>query len=139
MAVGGRRHQGRELALQTLFQLESYPGDDPEQALAYHAEDLGASGPTQAFAADLVRGVRAHQAELDEVIRAYSHNWSLEQMAKVDRMVLRIAVYEITIARNVPVKAAINESIELAKTYSGVDSGRFVNGILGRVAESVQA
>lgn len=124
--------------MQTLFQLEGYPDDDPEQVLAYHAEDLGASAPTQAFAADLVRGVQAHQTELDEMIRAYSHNWSLEQMAKVDRMVLRIAVYEITIARNVPVKAAINESIELAKTYSGIDSGRFVNGILGRVAESVQ-
>jgi transcription antitermination protein NusB len=136
VAVGGRRHQGRELALQALFQLESYPDDDPDQVLAYHAEDLGVTPPTQAFAADLVRGVRAHLAELDEMIRAYSYNWSLEQMGKVDRMVLRIAVYEITIARNVPVKAAINESIELAKTYSGVDSGRFVNGILGRVAES---
>jgi N utilization substance protein B len=55
-------------------------------------------------------------------------------MAKVDRTLLRIAVYEIAVARNVPVKAAINESIELAKTFSGDESGRFVNGVLGRVA-----
>jgi N utilization substance protein B len=137
VAIGGRRHQGRELALQALFQLESHPDDDPDQVLAYHAEDLGVTAATQAFAADLVRGVREHQEQLDGMIRAYSYHWSLEQMGKVDRMVLRIAVYEITIARDVPVKAAINESIELAKTYSSVDSGRFVNGILGRVAESV--
>jgi N utilization substance protein B len=78
-----------------------------------------------------------HQAELDEVIRNASKNWKLEQMGRVDRIVLRIAIYEITIARNVPVKAAINESIELAKTFSGDESGRFVNGVLGKVAETV--
>jgi N utilization substance protein B len=58
-------------------------------------------------------------------------------MGKVDRIVLRIAIYEITISRSVPVRAAINESIELAKTFSGEESGRFVNGVLGKVAESV--
>jgi N utilization substance protein B len=58
-------------------------------------------------------------------------------MAKVDRIILRIAAFEIAIARNVPVKAAINESIELAKTFSGEESGRFVNGVLGKVAETV--
>jgi N utilization substance protein B len=71
------------------------------------------------------------------VIRNASKNWKLEQMGRVDRIVLRIAIYEITIARNVPVKAAINESIELAKTFSGDESGRFVNGVLGKVAETV--
>jgi N utilization substance protein B len=58
-------------------------------------------------------------------------------MGRVDRIVLRIAIYEITVARKVPVKAAINESIELAKTFSGDESGRFVNGVLGKVAETV--
>jgi N utilization substance protein B len=89
------------------------------------------------FARELVYGVIEHQAELDEVIRNASRNWKLEQMGRVDRIVLRIAIYEITIARNVPVKAAINESIELAKTFSGDESGRFVNGVLGKVAETV--
>jgi N utilization substance protein B len=78
-----------------------------------------------------------HQAELDEIIRTASKNWKLEQMGRVDRIVLRIAIYEIRIARSVPVKAAINESIELAKTFSGDESGRFVNGVLGKVAETV--
>jgi N utilization substance protein B len=74
---------------------------------------------------------------LDAILSEASDNWKLDQMAKVDRIVLRIAVYEITIDRRVPTKAAINESIELAKTFSGDEAGRFVNGILGRVAATV--
>jgi N utilization substance protein B len=120
-----------------LFQLEHSPGDDVNEALAYHAAEDGPGGEEDMFARELVYGVIEHQAELDEVIRNASRNWKLEQMGRVDRIVLRIAIYEITIARNVPVKAAINESIELAKTFSGDESGRFVNGVLGKVAETV--
>jgi N utilization substance protein B len=120
-----------------LFQLEHSPGDDVNEALAYHAAEEGPGGDEDVFARELVHGVIEHQAELDEVIRNASRNWKLEQMGRVDRIVLRIAIYEITIARNVPVKAAINESIELAKTFSGDESGRFVNGVLGKVAETV--
>jgi transcription antitermination protein NusB len=135
--VAGPRHRARELALKVLFQLEHSPGDDVTEALAYHAAEESPGGEEDMFARDLVHGVIEHQAELDEVIRNASRNWKLEQMGRVDRIVLRIAIYEITIARNVPVKAAINESIELAKTFSGDESGRFVNGVLGKVAETV--
>ncbi len=136
MAPRGRRHQAREIALQTLFLLESDPEQEPKGALAYLSREAGATAPTSAFAGELVEGVLANREELDGTIREASTNWSLEQMGKVDRMVLRIAIYEIAIARNVPVRAAINESIELAKTYGEADSGRFVNGILGRVAST---
>jgi N utilization substance protein B len=135
--VAGPRHRARELALKVLFQLEHSPGDDVNEALAYHAAEDGPGGEEDMFARELVYGVIEHQAELDEVIRNASRNWKLEQMGRVDRIVLRIAIYEITIARKVPVKAAINESIELAKTFSGDESGRFVNGVLGKVAETV--
>jgi N utilization substance protein B len=135
--MAGPRHRARELALKVLFQLEHSPGDDVNEALAYHAAEDGPGGEEDMFARELVHGVIEHQAELDEVIRNASRNWKLEQMGRVDRIVLRIAIYEITIARNVPVKAAINESIELAKTFSGDESGRFVNGVLGKVAETV--
>jgi N utilization substance protein B len=135
--VAGPRHRARELALKVLFQLEHSPGDDVDEALAYHAAEDGQGGEEHVFAQELVHGVIEHQAELDEVIRNASRNWKLEQMGRVDRIVLRIAIYEITIARKVPVKAAINESIELAKTFSGDESGRFVNGVLGKVAETV--
>ncbi len=80
-----------------------------------------------------------HQEKLDELIAAASRNWRLDQMAKVDRIILRIAVYEIAIAHDVPVKAAINESIELAKTFSGEEAGRFVNGVLGKIAATEAA
>jgi transcription antitermination protein NusB len=136
--AGGSRHHARELALKTLFELESRPEDDVAEILDYHAEEAGIRGAHRAFATRLVRGVRAHSADLDQVIRDCSHNWRLEQMGKIDRIVLRIAIYEITIARDVPMRAAINESVELAKTFSGDESGRFVNGILGKVAETAE-
>ena len=132
----GKRHQARELALKVLFQLESSE-DDPEQVLHYHAAEGAATSDVTHFAGQLVRGVIANQEKLDGILSATSEHWKIEQMAKVDRIVLRIAVYEITIDRHVPTKAAINESIELAKTFSGEEAGRFVNGILGRVAASV--
>jgi transcription antitermination protein NusB len=134
--VPGPRHRARELALKVLFQLEHSPDDDREEALAYHAADEHAGPSVVRFAGELVEGVLANQDELDETIQRASTNWRLDQMGRVDRVVLRMAVYEIAVARNVPVRAAINESIELAKTFSGDESGRFVNGILGKVAET---
>src|SRR2546427_10343971 len=135
--MAGPRHRARELALKVLFQLEHSPEDDPDEVLAYHAAEEASGRTLTLFAGDLVHGVLAHQAELDEVIREASTNWRPEQMGRVDRVILRIAIYEITIARKVPMRAAINESIELAKTFAGEESGRFVNGVLGKVAETV--
>lgn len=131
----GRRHLARELALKVLFELESQPGD-AEQALNYRIDEEAVPDPAAEFARDLVRGVLGNRAELDRRIQEAAKNWKLEQMAKVDRVILRIGVYEIAIAREVPIKAAINESIELAKTFSGEEAGRFVNGVLGKVAET---
>src|SRR6202158_4298985 len=132
----GKRHQARELALKVLFQLES-SGDDPEEVLQYHATEGAATVDVANFAGQLVRGVIANRDKLDAVLSETSEHWKLEQMAKVDRIVLRIAVYEITIDKHVPTKAALHEAIELAKTFSGEEAGRFVNGILGRVAASI--
>ena len=135
--MAGPRHRARELALKVLFQLEHSPDDDPDEVLAYHAAEEDSIRAPALFAADLIHGVLAHREELDDIIRAASTNWRPEQMGRVDRIILRIAIYEIRIARNVPMRAAINESIELAKTFAGEDSGRFVNGVLGKVAEIV--
>ena len=129
----GKRHQARELALKVLFQLEG-AGDDPENVLLYHAAEGAATEEVTNFARQLVQGVIDNREKLDTIVGEASEHWRLEQMAKVDRVILRIAVYEIAIDRKVPTKAAINESIELAKTFSGEEAGRFVNGILGRVA-----
>jgi transcription antitermination protein NusB len=129
----GKRHQARELALKVLFQLEG-SNDDPEEVLLYHAAEGAATEESTNFARELVTGVLTNLEKLDSILSETSEHWKLDQMAKVDRCILRIAIYEIAIDRKVPTKAAINESIELAKTFSGDESGRFVNGILGRVA-----
>jgi len=133
----GRRHQARELALKVLFQLEG-SNDDVDEVLQYHAVEGAATAEVRIFAGELVRGVLANRDQLDAILSEASEHWKLDQMAKVDRIILRIAVYEIAIDRQVPTKAAINESIELAKTFSGDDAGRFVNGILGRVAATAK-
>lgn len=90
------------------------------------------------FAGTLVRGVLEHRAEIDRELAEASSNWTPDQMAKVERTLLRIAIYEILFLPAVPLKAAINESIELAKTFGGPDSGKFVNGILGKIASRAQ-
>ena len=102
--------------------------------MRYHAAENAATTEITNFARELVNGVLENRERLDSILTEASEHWRLEQMAKVDRVILRIAVYEIAIDRKVPTKAAINESIELAKTFSGDEAGRFVNGILGRVA-----
>jgi N utilization substance protein B len=142
----GRRHLARELALKVLFELETSPGDleasggagDPERALQYHAAEARADPDTTDFAKTLIRGVLENQKEIDARLAEASQNWDLDQMAKVERTLLRIATFEIVYLPSVPLKAAINESIELAKTFGGPDSGKFVNGILGRIAADVE-
>ena len=129
----GKRHQARELALKVLFQLEG-TNDDPDEVLRYHASESAATDDVANFSGQLVHGVLDNREKLDSILADASEHWKLDQMAKVDRIILRIAIYEIAIDRRVPTKAAINESIELAKTFSGEEAGRFVNGILGRVA-----
>ena len=121
-----------------LFQLET-SDEDPDEVMRYHAAEGGATPEVMAFASQLVRGVLANREKLDAVLGQASEHWKVQQMAKVDRIILRIAVYELTIEKQVPTKAAINESIELAKTFSGEEAGRFVNGVLGKIASTFAA
>ena len=129
----GRRHLARELALKVLFELEA-DGGDVERSLQYHVAESRADAEVADFARTLILGVQEHQADIDAHLADASRNWGLDQMAKVERTLLRIAAFEIRYLPSVPLKAAINESIELAKTFGGPDSGKFVNGILGRIA-----
>ena len=134
----GRRHLARELALKVLFELET-DGGDAERALQYHVAESRADAEVSDFARTLILGVLEHRAEIDARLADASRNWGLDQMAKVERTLLRIAGFEILYLPSVPLKAAINESIELAKTFGGPDSGKFVNGILGRIAADAES
>jgi transcription antitermination protein NusB len=128
----GKRHLAREVAMQVIFELEHRVAD-PEEAVRYHLEDEHVGGEQAAFAVRLVRGTLENQDAIDQEIGESSTHWKLDQMAGVERAVLRLATYELLFCPDVPVKAAINESIELAKTFGGDEAGRFVNGVLGRI------
>ena len=91
------------------------------------------------YARDIVDGVTDHRDRIDELITSYAQGWTLERMPHVDRALLRIAAWEILCNDEVPSAVAIDEAVELAKEYSTDDSGRFVNGVLGKIAEHADA
>jgi N utilization substance protein B len=127
------RRRSRILALQALYELDTthHPvGTVLDQRLA--EDPLPDDG--EAFARELITGVIKHQAELDELIQRYAPEWPVDQMAVVDRNVLRIAIYEFSISKATPIKVAINEAVELAKLFGSDSAPRFVNGVLGALA-----
>lgn len=99
-------------------------------------DDFSGPAPTvdRALIEELVRGVSEHHAELDELLTGLSRNWRLERMGIVERNVIRIALYELKYAENVPVAVILNEAVELAKRYGAAEGGAFVNGLLDRAA-----
>jgi len=127
------RRQERRLAIEILFQAD-VTGNDGRSALAGWVES-GRTVPP--FTRELVEGVTDHLTELDETIGAHSEGWTIDRMASVDRTVLRAAVYELAFDRAVPVGVAIDEAVRAAKDLSTDDSGRFVNGILGKIASEL--
>ena len=131
--MAGKRRTGRVLALQALFELDTV-GHPPDQTIARLLEETAASEEAEAFARELVQGVLANRERIDEVIRKTAPSWPLEQVAAIDRNILRLAIYEILIDNRVPMRAAINEAVELAKQFGGETSPRFVNGVLGSVS-----
>jgi N utilization substance protein B len=115
-----------------LFQSD-VTGSDPRVVL----EDWSASGrEVPVFTRELVEGVADHLSELDREIGARSEGWSVDRMASVDRTILRVAAYELLVGRQTPVGAAIDEAVRAAKELSTEDSGRFVNGVLGKIARA---
>jgi len=121
------------VALQTLFEVDS-ANHTASAVLAQRMQGSPLPPEAQAFVRELVLGVLEHRGELDSIITGIAPDWPLEQMAFVDRNILRIAIYEITIDDQTPIKVAINEAVELAKLFGSDSSRRFVNGVLGTLA-----
>ena len=128
----GTRRQARELALSLLYEADTKEVA-PRSVLADFPID------PDPFAADLIAGVDEHQVEIDDLIRRFAKDWTIERMPVVDRNLLRIGVYELLQRPDVPTAAVISEAVELARRYSTEESGRFVNGMLGRIAEEVRS
>jgi N utilization substance protein B len=126
------RSKARKRALDFLFEAEQR-GLEPLKLLAERLP--GAQPPVPEYAVELVEGVVAHQARIDELLSTYAQGWALDRMPAVDRNVLRIGTWELLWNDAVPHAVAIDEAVELARLLSTDDSPSFVNGLLGRLAE----
>jgi len=133
------RHLARTIAMQTLFswdfngRQEKDLNDLVEQNFKQFAPKFNDHG----FVKATINGVIKNQAEVDKYIAKYATEWPLDQITIVDRNILRIGVYELLFDEDIPAKVAINEAIEIAKTFGGESSGKFVNGVLGAIYKDV--
>lgn len=133
----GSRHLARSIAMQTLFEWDFY-GYDKEKAKKFMDINLKEFGPDledQTLTINLVRGVMEKKEVLDKIIEKTAPEWPIDQISRIDRVILRIGLYELLFSdrKETPPKVAINEAIELAKTFGSDSSGKFVNGVLGTV------
>ncbi|MFZ5647809.1 MAG: transcription antitermination factor NusB [Bacillota bacterium] len=128
------RRQAREAAMKSLYQVD-VGGVDPEEAIQ-HSASLDQLSPEDIdFTRELVLGSIRHMNEIDKTISTLSRDWNIDRLARVDHNIMRMAIYEIMHRDDIPFGVAVNEAVELAKRYGGSDSGKFINGILGKIPE----
>lgn len=123
--------------MQTLYEYDFQGGEgagiDLKTIMARNLEEFSDSIDDTAFVQDIVQGVVSKVAEIDGIIGPAAPEWPVEQIAKIDKVILRIGVYELMLKREVPPKVAINEAVELAKAFGGENSSKFINGVLGTI------
>jgi N utilization substance protein B len=157
--MSGSRHKARIVALQALYEADvsghdvattleriaadatlsdaETPPEGSSMPLARMVADTSLSPGQSEFARELVRGVLANRAAIDEVIQKAAPQWPVAQLSAIDRNILRLAIREILMNNGAPIRAAINEAVELAKSYGSDNSAKFVNGVLGSVSLSL--
>lgn len=139
MAINAEtRHKARTTALKILFETDLSP-HKLDDVLERYMELSGSPEAVQNYIREVVTGVRDHRDELDAEIARVAPQFPVNQLAAIDRNVLRIAIYELHHQPDVPLKAAINEAVDIAKRFGGDSSGRFVNGVLGNIAQERSA
>ncbi len=131
--MAGERRRARMLALQALYEVDS-AGHGAEETLTRLLTGERLSEENVAFTRQLVSGVIQNKEKIDHNIQSFAPAWPIEQIPVVDRNILRLAIFEILLDNKVPVKVAINEAIELAKTFGSDNSPKFINGVLGSVS-----
>lgn len=134
--MASNRHLGRIIALQTLYEEEfRLECDDKDfslqEVLERNIRRYAEMVDDRAFVEELVAGVDAKRAELDALLQPIAPEWPIEQIARMDRLVLRMGAYELVHGIDIPPKVVINEAVELAKAFGGENSSKFVNGVLG--------
>ena len=140
------RRQARIVALQTFYEIEStrHPAgdvlrrnlDEPVSENVNPTQPLGQ--PAREYARELVEGVLRNYEEIDELIKGCAPSWPLDQMSRIDKSILQLAIFEILFDNRVPLKAAINEAVELGKRFGSDSSSRFINGVLGTIVAQQQ-
>ena len=129
----GTRHKARTIALQTLYEVDSV-GRGPEAVVERLLAGADLSGENSDFVRGLVEGTLRHKDDIDGNIHRFAPAWPVEQIAIIDRNILRLAIFEILFDNKVPVKVAVSEAVVLAKTFGSESSAKFVNGVLGSVS-----
>ena len=141
--MASNRHLGRIVALQTLYEQDfRLECNDPEfdlpTVLNRNLERYSETIDDKDFIVNLVNGIVAKQAELDATLQPLAPEWPLPQIARMDRLVLRMGLYELLFEKDVPPKVAINEAVELAKAFGSENSSKFINGVLGTAYKNLE-
>lgn len=131
------RHQAREIAVQFLYQMDINQ-NSIEDNLANLKEEYPELNLTDSFVIDLIYGVNEELDEIDKKVDDNVKNWKIKRMAKVDRNIIRLALYEMLYQSDIPPAVSINEAVELAKSFSNEKSAKFVNGVLGRLVDELE-
>lgn len=132
----GKRRRARELALQVLFSLE-FSHDDPNDSFELICGNFNFPKSIRSFSRKLVLDVCQQKGELDRLIGQASEHWRVERMARLDRCILRLAALEIIFFEDIPPRVSIDEAVELGKKFGGENSGRFINGLLDSILNSL--
>lgn len=135
------RHLARTIAVQSLYQWDflDQPKDKIEEILVFNREEFAPNFDDGGFIKELVSGVIDHLADIDGLMTRFAPDWPLDSMSIIDRNIIRVGVYELKMNPHIPAKVAINEAIEIAKTFGGESSGKFVNGVLGAMFKEMVA
>ncbi len=141
--MASNRHLGRILALQTLYEYDfrsdcNDTGLDLAEILARNLDRYSETVEDQSFVANLVNGVAKLGDKLDAVLQPVAPEWPLDQIARMDRLVLRMSLFELVNGSDVPPKVVINEAVELSKAFGGENSSKFINGVLGTIMRSIE-
>lgn len=136
MSAPNTRRRSRVAALQALYEADM-SDHEPMQALERIGVDEGLTEGQKAFARELVEGVLEQRSAIDDVIAQAAPQWPVAQLSAIDRNILRLAIREILMNNGAPIRAAINEAVELAKSFGSDNSAKFVNGVLGSVSVSL--
>lgn len=127
------RTRARAVALQALYEIDMV-GHPPQLVINYRLSDNDLNENMAEFVSQITMGVWPIVNQLDQFIAEHAPEWPLDQVATVDRNILRIALWEFAVNENIPIKVAINEAVELAKVFGSDSSPRFINGVLGSLA-----